>query len=312
MSFNKKICGFVISTVMIAGVGIGQASATSDDSAEFTSINEASKAMVVISNDAVIDQVPDESILEVASVIDTDEYAKVSVKENTEVSSRVYIPEEEEEETSVADEANETEKSTEAKSSAPTVVAKDKREDIITSTSNEDDVTSSTSTEEDEEEWDFEENDTDEAEEYVDKNTYKLLENEEEDSEDEDIDIDVDTEEDTEEVELVKFENSPMAEHLTKSAGVFNGPSGKETYYNLNMSTVVSVMRANGYSEEDYPYWVREDGVKMLGYYVMVAADFNTRPRGTIIETSLGTAIVCDTGGFAYSNPTQIDIAVTW
>lgn len=99
---------------------------------------------------------------------------------------------------------------------------------------------------------------------------------------------------------------------LTRSAGVVYGPSGKETYYNLDMSGIVRSMRNAGYSEEEYPYWVRDDGVKMLGKYVMVAAAYSIRPRGTIVESSLGTAIVCDTGGFAYSNPTQLDIAVTW
>jgi hypothetical protein len=106
--------------------------------------------------------------------------------------------------------------------------------------------------------------------------------------------------------------NGPASEHLTKSAGVFNGPSGKETYYNLNMSGVVSIMRGLGYSEEEYPYWVREDGVKMLGDYVMCAAAFSIRPRGSVVETSLGTALVCDTGGFAAYNETQVDIAVSW
>jgi hypothetical protein len=67
-----------------------------------------------------------------------------------------------------------------------------------------------------------------------------------------------------------------------------------------------------GFSEEEYPYWVREDGAKMLGDYVIVACELNIRPRGTIIKTSMGEAIVCDTGSFAYSNPYQIDIAVTW
>ena len=99
---------------------------------------------------------------------------------------------------------------------------------------------------------------------------------------------------------------------LTKSAGTVQGPSGKETYYNLNMSGVVKIMRGLGYTEEDYPYWVREDGCKMLGPYIMVAANFSIRPRGTTIETSLGTGIVCDTGGFAKSNPTQLDIATSW
>lgn len=99
---------------------------------------------------------------------------------------------------------------------------------------------------------------------------------------------------------------------LTKNKGVIIGPSGKETYYNLNMSGVVKIMRNAGFSEEEYPYWVREDGVKMLGNYVMVAASFELYPRGSFVKTSLGEAIVCDTGGFADSNPTQLDIAVTW
>ncbi len=100
--------------------------------------------------------------------------------------------------------------------------------------------------------------------------------------------------------------------HLTRSGGVFNGPSGKETYYNLKMNGVVNIMRNMGYSEEEYPYWIREDGAKMLGQYIMVAADLSTRPRGTILETSLGTAMVCDTGTFIYENQQQVDIAVNW
>jgi hypothetical protein len=96
---------------------------------------------------------------------------------------------------------------------------------------------------------------------------------------------------------------------LSKRRGTIMGPSGKETYYNLNMSGVVRIMRRMGNTDE---YWVRSDGVKMLGDYVMVAANLKLRPRGSLVETSLGTAIVCDTGGFAKRNPTQIDIAVTW
>ena len=94
--------------------------------------------------------------------------------------------------------------------------------------------------------------------------------------------------------------------------GTTNGPSGKETYYNLNMNGVVSIMRRMGFSESEYPYNVRTDGVKCLGPYVMVAAHLGNRPRGSKVQTSLGTGIVCDTGGFASSNPTQIDIATAW
>lgn len=104
----------------------------------------------------------------------------------------------------------------------------------------------------------------------------------------------------------------PERPHLTKSGGVFAGPSGKETYYNLPMGKCIQIMRDMGYSVEEYPYWIREDGAKMLGDYVMCAAELNSRPKGTIVETSLGMGIVVDTGSFAYSNPTQIDICTDW
>lgn len=96
---------------------------------------------------------------------------------------------------------------------------------------------------------------------------------------------------------------------LNPMSGTIQGPSGRETYYNLNMSGCIANMRALGNND---PYYVRADGVKMLGNYVMVAADFATRPLGSIVETSLGTGIVVDTGTFALSNPNQIDVAVTW
>lgn len=99
---------------------------------------------------------------------------------------------------------------------------------------------------------------------------------------------------------------------LSKSKGTIIGPTGKETYYNLNMSGVVNSMRNAGFSEEEYPYYIREDGVKMLGKYVMVAANYSKYPKGSLVESSLGTAIVCDTGGFASANPDQLDIATNW
>lgn len=110
-------------------------------------------------------------------------------------------------------------------------------------------------------------------------------------------------------VQSVSVSYVPSSGCLTPSAGVFQGPSGKETYYNLPMDGVIAIMRGMGNND---PYWVRGDGVKMLGNYVMVAADLSIRPRGSLVATSLGTGIVCDTGSFAYSNPTQLDIAVAW
>lgn len=96
---------------------------------------------------------------------------------------------------------------------------------------------------------------------------------------------------------------------LNKTDGVFEGPSGKETYYNLNMQGCIRLMEALGYN---YKFWIREDGVKMYGNYVMCAADLSIRPKGTILETSLGTGIVCDTGSFVNQNRYQLDIATSW
>ncbi len=96
---------------------------------------------------------------------------------------------------------------------------------------------------------------------------------------------------------------------LTRSRGTISGPSGKETYYDLNMSGCINIMSTHGCHE---PYWVRSDGVKMYGYYVMCAAGLSIRPKGSIVESSNGLAIVVDTGGFASRNPRQLDIAVTW
>lgn len=97
--------------------------------------------------------------------------------------------------------------------------------------------------------------------------------------------------------------------HLTRQSGIFAGPSGKESYYNLPMGRVIRYMANLGYN---YRFWIRSDGVKMLGPYVMCAADLSIRPKGTLVETSLGTGIVCDTGEFVRSNSCQLDIATAW
>ena len=96
---------------------------------------------------------------------------------------------------------------------------------------------------------------------------------------------------------------------LTASAGVNYYGEQKETYYNLNMSRVVSNAQGNGLEGD---YWVRDDGAKMFGEYVIVAANQEVHPYGSTVETSLGEGIVLDTGGFAAGNPTQVDIATDW
>lgn len=102
---------------------------------------------------------------------------------------------------------------------------------------------------------------------------------------------------------------STPGEHLTMQSGVYYFGEQKETYYNLPMGQVVANAQAAGIAGE---YWVREDGCKMLGDYIMIAANQSVHPYGSIVETSLGAGIVVDTGGFAANNPLQVDIAVDW
>lgn len=96
---------------------------------------------------------------------------------------------------------------------------------------------------------------------------------------------------------------------LTASKGVNYYGNQKETYYNLPMDGVISIAKSQGIEGE---YWVRDDGCKMYGNYIIVAANLDVHPRGSLVETSLGTGIVLDTGGFATSNPNQVDIAADW
>ena len=103
--------------------------------------------------------------------------------------------------------------------------------------------------------------------------------------------------------------SAPSGGCLTPSSGVYNGPSGLETYYNLPMDGVIQQARNYGIEGE---YWVRDDGVKMYGDYVICACNRDVHPMGSLVETSLGTGISLDTGGFAAGNPTQCDIAVSW
>lgn len=109
---------------------------------------------------------------------------------------------------------------------------------------------------------------------------------------------------------------------LTKRKGTVQGPSGKETYYNMDMANCVHTLdlhakgKIGGLSDKAH-YFVRSDGVKCYGdengiAYVMVAANLSLRPKGTIVPTSLGPGIVADTGSFATTNPRQLDIAVAW
>lgn len=96
---------------------------------------------------------------------------------------------------------------------------------------------------------------------------------------------------------------------LTATGGVYWYGDQKETWYNLPMEKVIEQAQNNGIYGE---YWVRDDGVKMYGDYIMLACNRSVHPMGSLVETSLGLGISLDTGTFADINPTQVDIAVDW
>ena len=103
---------------------------------------------------------------------------------------------------------------------------------------------------------------------------------------------------------------------LMTIAGILNSYNGvnyfegrKETYYNKPMKRVCAKASDMGITGE---YWEREDGAKMFGTFVIVAAAHDRYPYGSVVGTSLGYGIVLDTGTFAQTNKEQIDIATTW
>lgn len=99
-----------------------------------------------------------------------------------------------------------------------------------------------------------------------------------------------------------------VATILTARKGVnyFNGQ--KETWYNLPMDRVLD--RADKNFGSHHKRWVDERGVKYYGTYIILAG---AKERyGEIVETSLGTGIILDSGAFALENPTAVDVAVTW
>jgi uncharacterized protein YabE (DUF348 family) len=96
---------------------------------------------------------------------------------------------------------------------------------------------------------------------------------------------------------------SKGAQHWTDS----NGVSHRETYYDLNMSVVMQSCGQGGY------YTVRPDGAKVDAQgYILIAANYSNYPKCSLVETSLGTGKVYDTGGFALRHPHGFDLATDW
>jgi len=105
----------------------------------------------------------------------------------------------------------------------------------------------------------------------------------------------------------------PRADALTASKGahVFvdsDGVAHRETYYDLPMNIVIGACGKGG------SYKIRsEDGAKIdQDGYVLIAANLNSYPRCSVVETSLGPGKVYDTGGFAAVHPYGFDLATDW
>lgn len=108
-----------------------------------------------------------------------------------------------------------------------------------------------------------------------------------------------------------EIEVEPDYSVLNKRDGVNYFCGNKETFYNLRMTGVIRLLDEIGIEHGDY--WVRDDGCKMLGSYIMLATDTRRWPKGTILETSLGTGMVVDhcSGSEGYGG-LWVDVAVTW
>ena len=111
-------------------------------------------------------------------------------------------------------------------------------------------------------------------------------------------------------VEVIGIRNDGAG--LTKSKGAqqwvdSKGVTHRETYYDLNMNVVMRSCGQGGY------YTVRPDGAKVDAQgYILIAANYSNYPKCSLVETSLGTGKVYDTGGFAANHPYGFDLATDW
>lgn len=94
---------------------------------------------------------------------------------------------------------------------------------------------------------------------------------------------------------------------LTAKLGRITFMDHEETWYNLPMNNVIQKAAENGIYGD---YWERADGCKMYGKFIICAGA--PERYGEIIETSRGLGIILDTGDYVKTNPTAIDMAVTW
>lgn len=112
-----------------------------------------------------------------------------------------------------------------------------------------------------------------------------------------------------EQVEVVGAKSGPNALTQAKGSQQFTDSKGvthRETYYDLNMNSVIGACGGGGYT-------IRADGAKVdRDGYILIAANLANYPRCTVVETSMGPGKVYDTGGFAARYPQGFDLATDW
>jgi len=92
---------------------------------------------------------------------------------------------------------------------------------------------------------------------------------------------------------------------ITPNSGRIQGPQEMESYYALPASGLYQFKsswpkKLQGLKFHDENGWMK------LGDYFCVAANLDIYPRGTIVQTSLGAAVVVDTGTFSCTLPDKI------
>lgn len=107
------------------------------------------------------------------------------------------------------------------------------------------------------------------------------------------------------------FIPKPNALTASKGAQVYVdnlGVAHRETYYDLPMNVVISACGPGN------SYTIRSvDGAKVdKDGYILVAANYGSYPRCSVVDTSMGPGKVYDTGGFAVRHPYGFDLATDW
>ena len=92
----------------------------------------------------------------------------------------------------------------------------------------------------------------------------------------------------------------------------WQGPNGLESYCQMDPNEFVQNLRDIGMDEEHYPVWVRYDGMKMFGPYVICAANLEEHPIGSIVQGKFGEYIVVAATAEAQQIPEILKIAVDW